>query len=185
MPDPTNSVTSDQHSNTFLTLFWNTPKLIWAFIVAICTASMAYALYTQYFLGLVPCNFCMLQRGSMIAVGVIALIALIHNPTEKPGRLLYASLADLAAISGIIFAGRHVWLQHLPEDQVPACGPSFDYLVSQFPMTEVIQEIFSGSGDCAEIQWQFLGFSMPECVLAIFILLTLCCYRQTFLAFKK
>lgn len=176
---------NDQHPDTFIALFWNTPKPMWAFILATSLVSMAYALYTEHFLGLEPCNFCMLQRGSMITVGIIALIALLHNPAEKIGRLIYASLADLAAISGVIVAGRHVWLQHLPEDQVPACGPPFDYLVAQFPITEVIQEIFSGSGDCAEIQWQFIGFSMPECVLALFILLTLCCQRQTFLAFKK
>lgn len=174
-----------QHTDTFFALLWNTPKPLWAFILAICSISMAYALYTQYFLHLEPCNFCMLQRGSMIGVGIIALIAFIHNPSGKPGRLIYASLADLIAVSGIIVAGRHVWLQHLPEDQVPACGPPFDYLVTQFPITEVIQEIMSGSGDCAEVQWQFFGFSMPECVLAIFIFLTLLCQRQTFLAFKE
>lgn len=142
-------------------------RTIWGLIAAVCALAMAYALYTEHLGGLEPCNLCMLQRGSMITLGVIALLAFLHNPA-KTGQIVYAILADLAALSGVILAGRHVWLQHLPEDKVPACGPPFDYLVSQFPITEVIQEIFSGSGDCAKVQWEFIGFSMPEILLGLF-----------------
>lgn len=142
-------------------------RLFWGFIALICAVSMGYALYAEYVLGLEPCNLCMLQRGSMIALGTLAFTTFLLNP-PRLGQIILGCLADLAALSGVILAGRHVWLQHLPEDKVPACGPPFDYLVAEFPIAQVIQEIFSGSGSCAEVKWQFLGFSMPELLLALF-----------------
>jgi len=157
-------------------------RILWLFIAGTCIAAMGYALYAEHILKLAPCNLCMLQRGSMISLGVIALIACLYFPKQRLVRVGYAILGDIAAISGVILAGRHVWLQHLPKDRVPACGPPFDYLVSQFPITEVIQEIFSGSGDCAEVQWQLLGFSMPELLLGLFIGLSIACGLQLILA---
>lgn len=153
-------------------------RLIWAMIVVLCAAAMAYAYYAEHILGLDPCNLCMLQRGSMTALGLIAFLACAHNPTQTVFKLGYAIVADLAALSGLILAGRHVYLQHLPEDQVPACGPPFDYLVSHFPIMDVIQEIFTGSGACAEVKWSFLGFSMPEVLLVVFAGLLLVCQIQ-------
>jgi len=160
-------------------------KMIWAFITLSCIFGMAYALYSQYIGGLEPCNLCMLQRGSMTLLGGISLIALLHAPRSKPIHCIYILLADLAALSGAILAARHVWLQHLPKDQVPACGPNFDYLVGNFPIMEVIQEIFQGSGQCAEISWQLFGFSMPEVLLVVFIGLTLLCSLLFVMLFKR
>ncbi len=156
-------------------------RILWFMIAAVCGLSMAYALYTEHVQGLTPCNLCMLQRGSISVLGIIAFVSFLHNPSNTIMKKIYSLLASLAALSGVILAGRHVWLQHLPEDKIPACGPPFDYLVSQFPITEVIQEIFTGSGDCAEIQWQFLGFSMPEVLLGVFTALFAACLYQ----FKK
>lgn len=172
----------------FIARIHHQARWIWGAIALFCALSMAYALYAEHILDLEPCNLCMLQRGSMVALGVVCFIAFIHNAQQKIWRVTYALMAELAALSGLLVAGRHVWLQHLPADQIPACGPSFDYLVSQFPITEVIQEIFTGSGSCAEIKWQFVGFSMPEIVLALFIVFFLICQLQLIAAlypFKK
>lgn len=146
-------------------------RLVWLAIALFCAAGMGYAIYAEKVLGLMPCNLCMLQRGSMSALGIVSFIAFLHGSKTKIFQYFYIALANLSALSGLILAGRHVWLQHLPADKVPACGPPFDYLVSNFAFLEVVQEIFSGSGDCAEIKWQFLGFSMPECLLAVFFAL--------------
>ena len=71
----------------------------------------------------------------------------------------------MAAGAGIGVAGRHVWLQNLPPDQVPSCGPGFDYIIDSFPLSEALQLIFTGSGECASVDWQFLGWSMPAWVV--------------------
>ncbi len=129
-----------------------------------CAGLMSYALYAQYVLYLEPCPLCVFQRLAVIALGAVFLIAAVHDPGGW-GRRVYALLAGMAGAGGVIVAGRHVWLQHLPPDRVPSCGPGFGYLMENFPLTEALTKIFSGSGECAEIDWQFLGLSMPGWVL--------------------
>ena len=84
-------------------------------------------------------------------------------------RMIKTRLTLLFTIGGLISAGRHVWLQHLPADQVPACGPGLNYLLDTLPLGQVLDMVFRGSGECAQISWQFLGFSLPEVTLMMFI----------------
>ncbi len=129
-----------------------------------CAGLMAYALYAQYQLMLEPCPLCILQRIAVIGLGLVFLIAGLHNPA-RVGRFVYASLLAVAMLLGAIVAGRHAWLQIIPEDQVPACGPGLDYMWENFPLADVINMVFKGSGECASVDWQFLGLSMPAWVL--------------------
>lgn len=129
-----------------------------------CAGMMAYALYAEHVLLLMPCPLCVFQRMAVIALGIVFLIASLHNPAGL-GRRIYAVLVLLAAGAGVGVAGRHVWLQNLPADEVPSCGPGFDYIVESFPLSEALSLIFTGSGECASIDWQFLGLSMPAWVV--------------------
>ena len=83
----------------------------------------------------------------------------------------------LGALLGMLWsvgvAARHVWIQHLPPDQVPSCGPGLDYWMDTLPIAQVFKEVFKGSGECAVIDWTFLGFSIPEMSLAFFGVLLL------------
>jgi len=133
-----------------------------------CAGLMAYALFAQEFLDLAPCPLCVFQRVGVIAVGVIFLLAAVHGPA-RTGRKIYAVLLTLAAAAGGTVAGRHLWLQNLPPDKVPSCGPGLDFMLDSFPMFEVLDMVFSGSGECAEIDWIFLGLTMPAWVLIAFI----------------
>lgn len=137
---------------------------------AACAGLMGYALYAQYGLLLEPCPLCVFQRMAVIALGVVFLLAALHDPRGW-GRFVYAGLVALAAGAGIAVAGRHVWLQSLPADRIPACGPGFDYIIDSFPLLEALRLIFSGSGECASVDWQFLGLSMPAWVLLSLVLL--------------
>ncbi len=128
-----------------------------------CTALMGYALYSQYGLGLEPCPLCIFQRVAVIATGSIFLLAALHGPARL-GRLIYGGLAAAAAAVGLGVAGRHVWLQNLPPDQVPACGPGLDFMLDTFGLGEVLRMVLSGSGECADVSWSFLGLSMPAWV---------------------
>lgn len=130
----------------------------------LCAAMMAYALYAEHVLYLMPCPLCVFQRIAVIALGVIFLSAALQDP-DGIGRKVYALLLAVAAGGGIVVAGRHVWLQNLPEGQVPACGPGFGYIFDSFPFGEALAMIFAGSGECADIDWIFLGLTMPTWVL--------------------
>ncbi|MEX2366174.1 MAG: disulfide bond formation protein B [Pseudohongiellaceae bacterium] len=145
-------------------------RLINLYIFLFCTAAMAIALYMQHAMGMEPCHLCITQRVFYIAVGFTALAAFIHNPAAG-GKLVYGSLVGLFALAGGGFALRQIYLQHLPADQVPACGPSLGYMMEEFPIMEVLSVMLSGDGNCAEISWQdpLIGMSIPEWSLVAFI----------------
>ena len=129
-----------------------------------CAGLMAYALYAEHVLLLAPCPLCVFQRMAVIGLGLVFLVAALHNPAGW-GRHVYTALVAVAAGAGIGVAGRHVWLQNLPPDQVPSCGPGFDYIIDSFPLADALRLIFTGSGECATIDWQFFGLSMPTWVV--------------------
>jgi disulfide bond formation protein DsbB len=137
-----------------------------------CVALIATALYFQHVMGLEPCPLCIFQRIFVIVIGIVMLMAAIHNPGEL-GRRLYGALILVVAAFGAGVAGRHVWLQNLPPDQVPACGPGLEYLLDTFPLMDAVKLVFEGSGECAEVQWTFLGLSIPGWTLVMFLALAL------------
>lgn len=152
-----------------------TPR-IWNLCVVLCCALLiGFALYNQYVDYLDPCPLCIFQRVVFFFMGGIALLAALHNPARL-GRLIYGWLIVLCAATGALIAGRHIWLQGLPPDEVPECGPGLNYMLENFPLTEVLSTVLRGSGSCAEVLWTFMGLSMPKWTLfwyAVMGLLTL------------
>lgn len=140
------------------------------FALAITTVvAMAFAMiFLERVLQLHPCPLCMTQRVFMVAAGLIALIAAIHNP-RLTGRRIYAALCLLMSIGGGAVAARHIWLQSLPEHLVPACGPSLEYMLETLPFSETISLILMGDGNCADVVWTFMGLSIPQQVLLLFV----------------
>ena len=136
-----------------------------------CAGLMATALYMQHVMRLEPCPLCVFQRIFVIILGVVMLLAAIHN-SNGLGRRIYGGLMVLVGALGVVVAGRHVWLQNLPEDQVPECGPGLEYMLQAFPLVETLSMVFRGSGECAEVQWTFLSLSIPGWTLLIFIAFT-------------
>ena len=131
---------------------------------------LGYALFAQHVQGYEACPLCIFQRVAMAGVGIVLLIAGLHSP-RGVGARVYAVLGVLAAGIGSGVAGRHVYLQNLPEDRIPECGPGLDYLVDAFAPFEVLRMVLTGSGECAEVNWAFLGLSMPAWVLIWFVAL--------------
>jgi len=142
-------------------------------------ASMGFALYLQHVLQLEPCPLCITQRGFVILVGFFALVAAIFNP-RGIGRRILAFLCVAAAAGGAAVAGRHVWLQSLPEDLAPACGPSLEYMLETLPLSETFSVVMMGDGNCAETVWTFLGLSIPQQTLILFIGLLIVSLYQLF-----
>ncbi len=137
-----------------------------------CAAMLVYALYAQHALGLAPCPLCVFQRIAIFGLGLLFLLAALQAPGPV-GRRVYGTVQALAAVAGGGVAARHVWLQHLPPEQVPACGPGLDFMLDSFGLGEVLRMVLSGSGECAEVDWSFLGLSMPAWVLICVALLGL------------
>jgi len=119
-------------------------------------------------MGLEPCPLCILQRVIVIVTGFVTLVAALHHPGIR-GIRVYAGSAILVASVGAALAIRHLWLQSLPKDQVPACGPGLDYLLEVLPLSQVLNMILTGDGSCAEIVWTLLGISIPGWTLVGFI----------------
>ena len=132
-----------------------------------CFGLILMALYFQLALGLHPCPLCVTQRIFVIIVGLLSLAAAIHNPARL-GRALYSLLAIIAAGVGAAVSLRHVWIQSLPEEQVPACGPGLSYMFENFPLADAIALLLQGDGNCAEVSWSLLGLSMPAWVALCF-----------------
>jgi disulfide bond formation protein DsbB len=140
----------------------------WAVITCtIAGALLCIALLMEHVMGLAPCPLCMMQRLWVAMVGVIAYIGLLHNPRWG----IYPLFGCVAATIGGGFSIRQLWLQSLPADQVPACGPDLQYMLDAFPLSDVLVAMTSGTGDCAEIAWSFLGLSIPAWVLMGFAVL--------------
>ena len=136
---------------------------------------IGYAAYSIKILGLEPCPLCITQQFFYSIVGITAFIAFNHNPTSTISRF-YAAIISLASAAGIWVAGRQVWLQSLPEDEVPLCGPPLEYILEVFPFGDLLTALFMGDGNCAEISWQFLGLSMAGWSLiwfALFLVLSI------------
>ena len=142
-------------------------------VVAVCAALMGAALYFQYGMNLDPCPLCIFQRVVVIAFGAWFLIKAIFHPAPTSHfQYTFYTVAFLIAGLGVFIAGRHVWLQTLPEELVPACGPALDYLMEALPFLDMIETVLQGSGECAKQDgWSFLWLNMPQWMLIIFCLM--------------
>ena len=132
--------------------------------LAACVALLSYALYAQYGLHLEPCPLCILQRVAVMAVGALFLLACLHDPGDRGARV-YGTLIDLVALAGILVAARQIWIIAQPPGSVAECGASLDYMMDVLPLHEVLGKVLSGSGECAKVDWTFLGLNMPTWVL--------------------
>ena len=132
---------------------------------AVCAALLAYALYSQYVLGLEPCPLCTLQRIAVLATGLAFLGAALHR-AGRGAVIAWGSIIAVVAALGAAIAARHVWITAQPPGTVAECGASLDYMLEVLPLREVLAKVLTGSGECGKIDWRFLGLSMPAWVLA-------------------
>ncbi|XOV83951.1 MAG: disulfide bond formation protein B [bacterium] len=147
----------------------------WAVLTTlVCGFLLSAALFMEHVMGLAPCPLCMMQRLWIAIVGLVIYASLIHNPRLG----IYPLIGMLACLVGGGFSIRQLWLQSLPADQVPACGPDLQYMLDAFPLSEVLVAMTSGTGDCATVSWSMLGISIPGWVLGGFIILFALCFAQ-------
>lgn len=136
-----------------------------------CFILIASALVMQHVFLLEPCPLCIFQRVSFMAAGALFLAGAVFNPACSRMKAAISGLNLLALATGIGLALRHIWLQNLPPSEVPSCGPGLDYMLEVLPFTSVISQVLSGSGECAEVAWTFLGLSIPWWTLFAYLAL--------------
>ena len=137
-------------------------------VFAVCAGLIAFGLYLQHAMDLEPCPLCILQRYVFILVGLVALLAAVHDP-QWWGRRVYGAMLAVVAGLGAGVAARHAWLEHNPP-QIFDCGADLGFMVDAFPLAEALPMIFRGSGDCTEVLWRFLGLSISEWALVWFLI---------------
>ena len=129
-----------------------------------CAGLLGYAWYAQGVLGVDPCPLCIFQRIGVAACGLVFMLAWLHAP-KGWGARVYGVLLVLAAVTTMGIAARHLWIQHLPAGAVPSCGAGLNFLLQEFPLAEVMRKVLTGSGECHQVNWTFLGLAMPAWVL--------------------
>jgi disulfide bond formation protein DsbB len=155
-------------------------RLVSGLLFVASVIGMSFALYLEHVQGLNPCPLCIFQRIGLIGLGLISLIAFLHHPISVGFKRFYAFLGTLSILWSLGVAARHVWLQNLPPDQVPSCGPGLDYWLDTLPLKSVFQQVLQGSGECAAVDWSLLGQSLPVWSGLFFAVLTLISLWQLF-----
>ena len=133
-------------------------RRLYLFIVLACLSLLGFGYYLQFVQDLDPCPLCILQRVAYLGVGLVCLMGFLHGSATR----IYNALALVCALAGAAIATRQVWLQHLPPERVPECGPGLDFILQAFPIFDALKLIFTGSGECAETVWTFLSLSIAE-----------------------
>ncbi len=132
----------------------------------ICVGLLSAAFYLEFVSGLIPCALCLAQRAMFAVIGIACLLYLLPF---YGSRLIFGLLSFVSSGLGIWLASRQLWLQSLPEDQMPACGPDIYFILEHFPIFDGLETMFFGSGNCAEVQWTFLNLSISGWTLLFYI----------------
>ncbi len=136
-----------------------------------CVMALGAALYSQYVLDLRPCHLCIFQRVTVAAMGLAFLAAALHSAGRLRGAI-YAALIGIAGLATLGTSGRHVWLQMQPPGSIPSCGADLDFMLEVFPLSEVILKVFKAGGECAKVDFTFLGLSLPAWVFVFALVAT-------------
>jgi disulfide bond formation protein DsbB len=146
------------------------PRSGFALVLLLAAGLLGFAYYAQFVQGYEPCPLCILQRWAFIVIAIGALAGALHG-SRGAARWFYGAVVFAGGIWGLVTAGRHLWLQSLPADEVPECGPGFNFMVEYFSLFEAVKSAFTGSGECAEVDWTFLGLAMPAWTLIWYVVL--------------
>lgn len=158
-------------SNLISSLRWHRRAISVALAIG-CFLMFGYALYVQQHDGLEPCPLCIFQRVAVVSLGVVLLVAALLPTRWRLVGNLWTLVIGLTGLAGIGVAARHLYIQSLPPGQVPVCGATLDYMLDVFPLADVVRRVLTGSGECAKVDWTFLGLSMPAWVLIPVLLIT-------------
>ncbi len=147
----------------------SSPRIIYGIGFLTCLVLFLVSLYFEFVMQMQPCPLCILQRLSVIVVGLLMLMAAIHNPKGR-GVYVYGIIILVAILLGASVSARQVWLQSFPHETVSSCGAGLYYMLSNLPLNETLKLVLHGSGECDIVHWSLWGLSMAGWLLLFFAL---------------
>lgn len=155
-------------------------RRVFALVSAVCVALLAFGFYLQHGVGLEPCPMCIVQRYCLLVIAVACGVgAAIGNSPRWLGA--WGAVGLVFSVGGAFVAARQSFLQWYPPEVV-TCGRDFYGMVESFPLQRAIPMIFKGSGDCAAVDWTFLGGSIANwsfvCFAGIAVVLLMLALRS-------
>lgn len=139
----------------------------------LCFGMIVMAAYLQFSKGLEPCPLCVVQRFIVIILGIVFLIGFLHKSGREGWVRFHGFLVLFLSGAGAAAAGRQVYLQTLPPNQLPPCAPNLSYILEKLSWPDAIKFLLRGTADCAQVKWTLLSLSIPEWTLGFFVLLAL------------
>lgn len=132
-------------------------------------ASILFAyFYLENTLYLAPCPLCMMQRLAFFLIGTFFILS-AFAPLQKTGINTLIRIGKYISIFlGIGLAARHLHIQSLPADQIPACGLDFYGLMNTHSWAKGLWVAMQGSGDCATPD-RWLGVRIPVWSMWLYI----------------
>lgn len=166
----------------FTSWLTQSPRRVFTVLSAVCIGLLAFGLYLQHVVGLVPCPMCIVQR---YALFLIAIIAGLTALSDKKGFHIGGAVLLLASAGfGAFVAARQSWLQWYPPEVV-TCGRDFYGMIENFPLQRAVPMIFKGSGDCSKVDWTFLGGSIANWSFVCFTGIAVLSLALIFLQIKR
>jgi disulfide bond formation protein DsbB len=133
-------------------------RLYFLALFALCVGEVCFGvIYLQMMKGIEPCPMCIMQRYALLGIGFVALVGALHNRRA----IVYGALVTLVALVGGGVAVRQSWLQFYPP-QTMGCGPGLEFMLENFPLTELLPKLFRGEGDCSAVDWTLFGLSVAN-----------------------
>jgi protein dithiol:quinone oxidoreductase len=148
-------------------------RLINLIAFLLCCAMIGMAGYLQFSKGLEPCPLCIIQRFIVIVLGIVFLVGFLHKSSGQGWVRFHGFLVLLISGAGAAAAGRQVYLQTLPPDQLPPCAPNLSYILEKLSWPDAVRFLIRGTADCAQVKWTLLNLSVPEWTLGFFALFVL------------
>lgn len=124
------------------------------------------ALFFQYAMDLAPCIMCVYQRVAIFAIVLAGLVGFAGCKFLLT-RLIAYVLWGIGSIWGLLIALEHVEIQANSGSLFFSCDivPNFP---TWAPLHEWLPALFEATGDCGEINWQFMGYSMPQWMILVY-----------------
>ena len=128
---------------------------------AICaTLIIVLAILMEKLLYLNACNLCILARFAFAGIALVSLSAHFF----KKYQLTHKLCNIFFSLSGLVFMGRQIMLQNLPEEEVmmlEGCGLPLFTTFEYYGVFNGILMALKGGSSCAKIDWEFI-FNFAE-----------------------
>ena len=142
----------------------------WLLLAVTALAFEFCALFFQYVMDLAPCIMCIYQRVAIFAIFFAGLIG-YYASEYLIARIISFGLWGTGAIWGLLIAMEHVEMQSATLSLFFTCEivPNFP---DWAPLHQWLPFLFEATGDCGDINWQLLGYSMPQWMILIYAMYT-------------